>query len=274
MIPLLFGPEARRLFGLYHPPEGASLPAAPAILLCAPFGHEAIRTHRFYRLLAQRLARQGHAVLRFDVYGTGDSPGDDEDLDLDGWRGDIVEAHRELLRRSGAVQAVWFGARLGATLALQAAATATPMARKLVLWEPVLDGAAYLAGLRQRHVEEIELSHVIPDAAWRRDLAQDPEAFTNESMGFALTTTLRQQIRVLAPAVLQAPPGVDLTVIGAPEDTAMATWTAHLTSLHRAARWTPLRHSLHWTSNPFPNNEMVPADALRCVVAEIHEASD
>lgn len=273
MIPLLFGPASRRLFGLYHPAEGAST-TAPAVLLCAPFGHEAIRTHRFYRLLALRLARQGHAVLRFDTYGAGDSPGDDEDVDLDGWRGDIVEAHRELLRKSGAAQAVWFGARLGATLALQAAATATPKAAKLVLWEPILDGAAYLESLRHRHVDELELSHVIPDAAWRRDLQQDPGAFAGECMGFAITAPLRQQIGALAPGLLQAPPGVDLTVIGAPDDALMAPWAARLASPHHAARWTPLQHSLQWTSNPFPDNEMVPADALRRVVAEIHERSD
>ena len=272
MIPLLFGPPSRRLFGLYHPAESPAT-RAPAVLLCAPFGHEAIRTHRFYRLLAQRLARQGHAVLRFDAYGTGDSPGDDEDVELDGWRGDIVEAHRELLRRSGASQATWFGARLGATLALQAAATATPRAHRLVLWEPVLDGGAYLESLRQRHVDEIELSHVIPDATWRRDLQQDPDAFAGESMGFALAPTLRHQIRALGPATLQPPPGAEVAVIGPPDDAATASWAAGLASAHRAARWTPLRHSLNWSSNPFPNNEMVPADALRCVVAEIHEAS-
>ncbi len=67
-----FGTSGRELFGIYHAAEVVS-PSRPAVLLCNPFGQEAVRAHRIYRILAERLARAGHNVMRFDYYATGDS---------------------------------------------------------------------------------------------------------------------------------------------------------------------------------------------------------
>lgn len=269
MTPLMFGPPSRRLFGLFHAAEGARA-SDTAVLLCPPMGHEALRSHRFYRLLALRLSRRGVPVLRFDPYGTGDSPGDDEDGDLAGWRRDIGEAHRELLARSGAARIVWFGARVGATLALQATASASPRVARLVLWEPVLEGSAYLQDLREKHVAELELSHSIPDAGWRRSLRNDPDAFGDEAFGFGISALLRQQVAALTPDSLQLGSGTELVVIAKPDDATTRRWVTAQTQ-GRSARHVALAHSLIWTSNPHPNNEMVPAEALQRVMAEIHE---
>ncbi|MGJ7519870.1 alpha/beta fold hydrolase [Variovorax sp. LT1P1] len=269
MTPLMFGPPSRRLFGLFHAAEGTRA-SDTAVLLCPPMGHEALRSHRFYRLLALRLSRRGVPVLRFDPYGTGDSPGDDEDGDLDGWRRDIGEAHRELVARSGASRIVWFGARIGATLALQAAASASPRIARLVLWEPVLEGPGYLAHLREKHVAELELSHAIPKAEWRRSLRTDPEAFATEAFGFGISEVLRRQIMALTPDALQMSASTELVVIAKPDDTTTRAWVTAQTA-GQSARHVPLLHSMIWTSNPHPNNEMVPAEALRRVMAEIHE---
>lgn len=272
MTPLMFGPPSRRLFGLFHAADGARV-SDIAVLLCPPMGHEALRSHRFYRLLALRLARAGVPVLRFDPYGTGDSPGDDEDGELDGWRRDIASAHRELAARSGAARIVWFGARIGATLALQAAAQADPRIARLVLWEPVLDGRAYLEDLREKHVAELELSHSLPDPGWRRSLRTDPKAFSDEAFGFALSPLLRTQIAALTPQALALPPGlqgIELVAIAKPDDARSRQWVA-AQSGRGTVRHVPLAHALVWTSNPSPGNEMVPAEALQRVMAEIHE---
>jgi hypothetical protein len=61
--------------------EGLDAPGA-AVLLCNPFGQEAIRCHRAFRLLSARLASSGIPSLRFDYFGTGDSPGNDGEGDL------------------------------------------------------------------------------------------------------------------------------------------------------------------------------------------------
>ena len=91
--PISFGKANRRLFGILHPP--AVLDGERAnVVLCNAFGQEAIRAQRTMWVLAERLARAGHSVLRFDYYGTGDSMGDDLDGDFDGWADDVGEADR------------------------------------------------------------------------------------------------------------------------------------------------------------------------------------
>lgn len=269
MNPILFGASHRRLLGMFHAAEGRT-PRDASVLLCAPFGHEALRTHRFYRLLAVRLARQGFDVLRFDSYGTGDSPGSDEEGDLLGWRSDIKEAHAELVRRSSTRRVVWFAARLGGSLAIQASALLEHRPQKMVLWEPVLDGAPYLQSLREKHVDELELSHSIPRVDWRRQLRQDPASFTAEALGFAISPVLRQQIVELEPQVLTVSPVVETTVIAKPDDLQTQQWAAAQREAGAKVQCEALMHSLMWTSNPHPDNEMVPAEALQRVIAAIH----
>src|SRR3989344_1507601 len=62
MTPFFFGPVERRLYGVYHPPAAASRTALQ-VLLWAPFGQEAGRTHRLHRPLAHHLAGQGIPAL-------------------------------------------------------------------------------------------------------------------------------------------------------------------------------------------------------------------
>jgi pimeloyl-ACP methyl ester carboxylesterase len=271
MTPFHFGPPARPLFGVYHAPNGRA-PDGRAVLLCNPFGQEAIRIHRFYRLLAERLSRQGMAVLRFDYHGTGDAPGEDEDADLLGWAEDVRVAHRELLRTSGAMHATWFGARLGAAVALAAAPKASPMVQRLVLWDAVLDGPAYLESLRHAHVDELELSHAIPDPDWRRALARDPEAFTTECLGFAIPPKLRQQVVALNPETPGALTSQPITLIARPQDSAAHRWQQAVAGKHPGARISarPFDHTLVWTSNGSANNDLVPVEALQTMHGEIH----
>lgn len=270
MTPILFGPLERRLFGVFHAANSARTTGA-AVLLCYPFGHEVIRSHRFFRLLADRLARQGVAALRFDYYGTGDSQGADEDGDLQGWSADVCEADRELRSRSHASTVTWFGARLGASLALQAAARTMPRPERLVLWDPVLDGPAYLQEMRRSHLEELELGHHIPDAAWRRAFNTDPLAFTDECYGFAISAALRQQIQALDATHAAPAAARQITVIAQPTDQAAQNWMACQPSgtPKSTVKWLPFKHPLIWLSNPYANNEVAPAEALRTMLSEL-----
>src|SRR5690606_6529681 len=120
-------------------------------LLCNPFGQEAVRAHRIFVVLADRLARQGVSVLRFDYHGTGDSPGDDDVGDLEGWAADILSAQAWLDEAARPSRRVWIGLRLGALLAAMASGGARPGATidSLILWEPVIDGSAYLRELAE-----------------------------------------------------------------------------------------------------------------------------
>jgi pimeloyl-ACP methyl ester carboxylesterase len=88
-------------------------------------------------------------VLRFDYSGTGDSWGDLSDASIDQWVADVGAAVREM-EMSGATEISLVGLRLGATLAALSACEQQSV-RKVVLWEPVLDGARYVATLRALH---------------------------------------------------------------------------------------------------------------------------
>lgn len=189
MLPLLFGPQQRGLFGVLHAPESGSEPRLP-VLVCSPFFREAISAHRFQRVLADRLARNGHAVLRFDYFGTGDSPGDDLDVDLDGCVGDVVVAIGELLRQTGARRCVVIGIGLGGNAALRAATRVPNNVRRLLLVHPVVDGAAYLA--------ELPISRLnTPDHQLASAGGQSQPI---EAAGFAMAPKFLSQIRTLASA--------------------------------------------------------------------------
>jgi pimeloyl-ACP methyl ester carboxylesterase len=266
----MFGPATRRLFGLYHPAEEGR-PVRGTVLICPPFGQEALRSHRFFKVLADRLARAGHSVLRFDYYGTGDSPGDDAEGDLEGWSHDVVAAHEELRRLSttpaGTPPLSWLGARLGGTLALLAARRARPSLDRLVLWEPVMDGAAYAQMLREWHVHSLEISYCIPEPSLRRQLANDENTFVTEASGFGVSARLRAQVLRLRPEELRCDTTGRTTVIARPGDRAVAQWAR----LQQAARVLDFEHPLDWNSDPGSSNALVPAEALKQLLATMNE---
>ncbi len=268
MTPMMFGPASRQLFGLYHPPQREG---RLAVLICSPFGQEAVRSHRLFRVLADRLAMSGTAVLRFDYFGTGDSPGDDTDGEFEGWRRDVNTAHEELRRRVGERNILWIGARLGATLAVLAAKSGRCDPSKLVLWDPVVDGPRYLQALRAGHVEALEHSYCIPDPDWRRQLARNPDAFTDDLFGFGVAPVLRQQLRSLDAQTLQLTALHDTVVLADPEDQPAQAWGRAQAARQMPVTVSPFRHPLIWTSDPHPNNAMVPPEALQCLIAQVHE---
>ncbi|HXP00812.1 MAG TPA: alpha/beta hydrolase [Luteibacter sp.] len=140
-MPFFFGDDAG-LFGMYHAP---ALPARRAVLMCPPLGQDLIRCHRLYRQLAQALAGQGLAVLRFDYHGTGDSAGGSAEVDWNRCVADTVTATAELRLRAGVDRVVVFGARLGGSIALAAAERAR--FSEVIAWDPVLEGDEYVSAL-------------------------------------------------------------------------------------------------------------------------------
>jgi dienelactone hydrolase len=268
MSPLYFGSPERRLFGAFHegsPGRAQSL----GVLLCNPFGQEAIRTHRLFRVLAERLAQAGIHVLRFDFFGTGDSAGEDEQGELDGWRDDVLAAHAELQRRSGARSFTWIGARLGATSAIRAAQLAPPAPQRLVVWDPILDGRAYHQWLRVKHVETLELAFSVPDPDWRRRLGHDPGAFADEAIGVAVAPLLRRQLEALRAEHLDLPAALPAVVLADPDDHAVHTWVEQQRP-GAAVESVALKRTFEWTSNDAAGYEaLVPAEAVQQLVLAI-----
>ncbi len=193
--PVRFGPADRQMVGMYHFPKPVA-PQGIAALLCNPFGQEAIRAQRIFTVLADRLARHGVPVLRFDYHGTGDSPGECTLGEMTGWASDILAAQRKLDDLAQPVTRVWISLRLGALLAA-AASVATPASAhvdSLVLWEPVVDGKAYLQELA-RADRDGRLGAYSMDSRKYARLASEPlPAVPDEVLGFPLPAALRDQL--------------------------------------------------------------------------------
>lgn len=147
MEPVFFGESDRQLYGVYHPPSSGRYRDA-AVLLCYPMGQEYMRIHRAYRQLADLLAEQGYHVLRFDYTCTGDSHGDQQDMNFQHWLNDAEIAADELMGLSGASQLCLFGARVGGIVAALLAGKIA--ISRLVLWEPCESVAQQADGMRIR----------------------------------------------------------------------------------------------------------------------------
>jgi uncharacterized protein len=147
--PLFFNAEPKRLFGVYYEPK-AERGAGSPVLICPPIGHEYVRTYNTIRKLCGRLSDSGFGVLKFDYCGMGDSYGDGSESHVGEWRDNIRAAASELGRLSGQTEITIVGMRFGATLAAGVRLEGV-IARSLVLWDPIIEGAGYLAELRQLH---------------------------------------------------------------------------------------------------------------------------
>jgi exosortase A-associated hydrolase 2 len=126
--------------GLHRPAR----PATRAIVMCHPLGEEKLWAHRVFVSFARDLAAAGFAVLRFDCRGEGDSDRDFEQTDFETRIQDTslaVKAVREL--NPSVTDVTLLGLRLGASTAAATAVRRTDVDR-LVLWDPVVDGAAYM----------------------------------------------------------------------------------------------------------------------------------
>jgi exosortase A-associated hydrolase 2 len=142
--PFFFDRGPWQLFGVYHEPRGArsKLP----FVFCHPFGEEKLWAHRVFVSFARELARRGHAVLRFDYGGNGDSGGTFADSSVDSAVADIDAAIVALKARVGCARVGLLGLRLGASLAFRVAARRDDV-ESLVLWAPVVDGSRYIQEL-------------------------------------------------------------------------------------------------------------------------------
>lgn len=143
--PMFFQSGGCRLFGLVHEPVG--VPSGEAWVFCHPFAEEKLWAHRVYVSFARILAARGAWVLRFDMMGNGDSEGRFSDISVETMLGDIERAVDQLSRLSGGATNIGIlGLRLGATLAALTAERSSKIG-KLILWDPVVDGAKYMQEL-------------------------------------------------------------------------------------------------------------------------------
>jgi pimeloyl-ACP methyl ester carboxylesterase len=232
--------------------------------MCNPFGEEAIRAHRVYRVLASQIEGAGHSAMRFDYGCCGDSAGRSIDATLGGWVDDTLIAVEELKRATGAAQVVLMGLRLGASIAALAATRAA--CRHLILWDPVVEGADYLRELVVAH--RTYMRQELGDQ-WQDDTRVDADGFPLEALGTELSDVLRGGIAGidLCREIPQAPA---LTVVCTRATPAMSRLRGVLDTV-AGCRWLDILSSADWNSDAALNSATVPIDVVRAIVSRVGE---
>lgn len=182
MNPSFFGPAGEQLLGVHHPARGASKNAG--VVLCPPAPQETARSHWAFRKLAELLGKNGFDVLRFDYRGTGDSNGELDQTTPAMWVEDIKRATKELRDLTGLRKISAVGFRFGALLLAKAASEGLSL-DSLVLWEPVVSAANWVAQLR------------LIERQLYRDLSRPPKEDPAIVLGFVMSDALRRSWEAL-----------------------------------------------------------------------------
>ena len=183
--PIWLGPPSRCLYSALHRAPAAAL---IGVVLVPPLLHEQPRSRRFITEVASQLAASGLPCLRFDFRGTGDSPGRDDEVDFASMAADLQVATAGLRELAGVDQVAllaWRGAALLANAWLQQGRRGD----RVVLWEPILDGADWLRDLQNNDARERAV-RPRPRPGVPRASAQDD----GQLMGFAASPRLREDL--------------------------------------------------------------------------------
>jgi pimeloyl-ACP methyl ester carboxylesterase len=157
------------LLGHVDSPDQTSHTPRLGLLIVPPFGWEDACSYRPLRVFGQALAEDGIPVLRYDLPATGDSSGTPrEEALLAAWIQSVADAAEELRRSSGVERVAVLGIRLGAILALSAAARGARI-DDLILWGASSTGRAVrFATWRFRNSRRPIIHPPSPPQAWRQ----------------------------------------------------------------------------------------------------------
>lgn len=250
--PFFFGTETERLFGVYHEPTSMA-DRDEGVVIAAPYGRELMKTHRALRQLAIRLARAGFHVLRFDYRGCGDSAGEAEPCGVAEWTEDLGTAADELKDRTGVGKIAFVGLRLGGTLALLAGARRRDV-EALVLWEPILDGAAYAAEMQE------------VGRLYRRANRIEADAGPEDVMGFPLGGPLRQSLEELKLTMRRRPARRVLFLAEGDPTPDAERLSAALKKLGATPESRPTAQARVWLGSQGVARALIPQEALKSVV--------
>ena len=220
--PRYFGPSERPLFGWLHRPPSGVAARSTGVVICNPFGHEALCAHRSLRHFADGAAGWGYPSLRFDYDGTGDSAGGELDPGRPAaWQQSVHAAIDELRRSTGVTRVCLLGVRFGATIAALAAVGRQDLAGLAVI-APIVTGRLWLRELRA-----LRAAMGRPDPPPEFAL---PEGVT-ESVGLPLDADTREWIAGVDLVAIPDLPASDCLVLDRDDRPANEAWCARLAAL-------------------------------------------
>jgi len=265
-----FGRASRGMVGvLQQTHQQAHTQAAPRAryLLCRPMGQEAVRAASVFRVLSERLAREGCEVLRFDYHGTNDSPGDEAQQSLQGWVEDTLAAHEALNDTPTSAPTNWFGMGLGANIALDAALRAPTPPRHLVLWEPIHHATAYVQALLDGHRAELSREFGHPWARLIQSGKVTEPTLPGDVLGFQVGAQLANDLQHLQSLPLASAVRRGIRVVCCVHDE------------HRAALAAPpegpqfklvsVTDRINWMSSQAMGTTIVPPDLPRTLLSTL-----
>ncbi len=220
--PRSFGPADRPCFGWLHrsPPDVAWRDVG--LVICKPFGYEAICAHRSLRHFADSAAAMGVPSLRFDYDGTGDAAGDDRDPDRwSAWVGSVHHAIDELRTLTLVKSVCLLGVRLGAALAAKAASGRADVAG-LIAIVPVLAGKPWL---RELNALEIAMGFAGPPPGF--ELREGEQ----ESVGFVITADTKKSLQDVDLVKMTSAPAADVLLLDRDDLPANVKWAERLVAL-------------------------------------------
>ncbi|HEY0057995.1 MAG TPA: alpha/beta hydrolase [Flavisolibacter sp.] len=138
------GEGQRKLASIFYQGEERK-ERSTGVIISNPLGHEYTRLHRTLSVLARELSQQGFHTFRYDYFGTGDSYGDETEMNVESSGADLRQVANELKEGFGIESLCLIGVRYGTVLSMMAAEEIKPDA--LVLWNPIFSG--------KEHIEEI-----------------------------------------------------------------------------------------------------------------------
>jgi len=258
MTALFFGDSGSALLGVWSPPDGED--RNHGVVICPPIGQEHVRTHWALRQVATALARAGFHAFRFDWFGVGDSAGELREASLARWQVDLATAVQELRDTAGVQRVSLVGLRMGATIAALAADAVRPTA--LVLWDPIVDGRAYVATLRSM------TKTMLTDR--QRYWNPDPRRVVTrptELVGFEFGEQLVADLEHIDLRRHQRLPRGPVRLLDSCDDADLASFGEHIRASNHDVEITRTVLRTDWASVDEVERLLLPGDALRVVTS-------
>lgn len=200
-VPLYLQTGGGPVFGVVHAPAG-EVRRTTGVLMIPPFGWEDICSYRSRRDWAEQLATAGHATLRIDLPGTGDSGGSPSDPErLSAWSAATVCAAEQLRSLSGCERVAAIGIGLGGLVICRAISEHAAI-DEVVLWAVRARGRPFLRELRVfSRLEDSDFD--VPGEVQPQPL---PDGYTGAG-GFVLSAETTQALEDLDVSTLALPSG-------------------------------------------------------------------